>query len=346
MIDHGSNTALPPGTTGPWVVTGVAGFIGSHLLEHLLRHDQTVIGVDNFATGRPANLQDVRCNVSESKWAQFTFMEADVRDLSACRAACRGAKFVLHQAALGSVPRSLCDPVATSETNIMGCINMLSAARDGGVERFIYAGSSSTYGDDRELPKVESRVGRPLSPYAATKAINETCAEVFARCYGMKTIGLRYFNVFGGRQSPEGPYAAVIPRWIAAMLESEPVIVYGDGETTRDFCPVENVVQANMRAASVEREDAMNQVYNIALGRSTSLNELYEMMREKVERRLGSPVPDRRTYEDYRPGDVRHSRADTTKAAKLLGYSPTVDIGRGLDLALDWHMACAVNSEQ
>jgi len=322
-----------------WLVTGVAGFIGSNLLERLLQLNQRVVGLDNFATGHRANLELVRASVSLDQWALFSFQEGDIRNLDDCRKACNGVDYVLHQAALGSVPRSLDDPITTNGTNIGGFLNMLVAARDAQVNRFVYAASSSTYGDHPGLPKVEDRIGKPLSPYAVTKLVNEQYADVFARAYGFKTIGLRYFNIFGPRQDPNGAYAAVIPKWAAAMINNEPVWINGDGETSRDFCFVANAVQANLLAATVVAEDSTNQVYNIAVGDRTTLNELFEAMRATLEPRfphLKGYVP---AYRDFRAGDVRHSLADISKARTLLGYAPSHKIHQGVVEAMDWYVS-------
>lgn len=321
-----------------WLVTGCAGFIGSHLLETLLRLDQNVIGLDSFATGYQRNLDEVRASVSPRQWGRFQFVKADVRDSAACRDACRGVDFVLHQAALGSVPRSLADPLTTNATNIDGFLNMLVAARDAKVKRFVYAASSSTYGDHPDLPKVEDKIGRPLSPYAVTKLVNELYADVFARCFGTASIGLRYFNVFGPRQDPQGAYAAVIPLWTKALLLGEKVLINGDGETSRDFCFVANAVQANLLAATAENPEAVNQVYNVAVDGRTSLNRLFELLRDRlaVERPdLARVVPE---FRDFRPGDVRHSQADISKAQRLLGYLPTHRIEQGIDAAMPWYI--------
>ena len=263
-----------------WLVTGSAGFIGSHLVQALLEHDQSVLGLDNFATGHRRNLDEIRDAVTGAQWSRHGFVEADITDHGACIAACRGIDVVLHQAALGSVPRSLDNPIATNRSNVDGFLNVLVAARDAGVQRFVYAASSSTYGDHPELPKVEDVIGRPLSPYAVTKLVNELYAEVFARCYGVQTIGLRYFNIFGARQDPEGAYAAVIPHWIRALVVGEKVAINGDGETTRDFCYVDNAVQANLLAALTDDPAAINQVYNIAVDDRTSLNRLFQLLRD------------------------------------------------------------------
>ena len=321
-----------------WVVTGVAGFIGSNLLESLLSLDQTVIGLDNFATGHQRNLDEVRKLVGEQRWAKFHFVHGNIRDLQTCHQVCKGAEIVLHQAALGSVPRSIEDPIATHETNLSGFLNMLVAARDAKVERFIYAASSSTYGDDPNLPKVEDRIGKPLSPYAVTKYVNELYADVFSKTYSLPCIGLRYFNVFGPRQDPAGAYAAVIPKWIAAMIAQQQVSINGDGETSRDFCFVGNVVQANLLAATTETPQAMNQVYNVALGDRTTLIQLFELIRE-ILNSLGHRYAIPPSFAAFRSGDVRHSQADISKATRLLGYAPRIPIGRGLRESMPWYIA-------
>jgi len=326
------------GETHTWLVTGVAGFIGSNLLETLLGLNQSVVGLDNFATGHRANLELVRGLVSAGQWARFNFIEGDIRKLEDCRAACAGVDYVLHQAALGSVPRSLDDPLTTNATNVDGFLNMLVAARDARVRRFVYAASSSTYGDHPGLPKVEDRIGKPLSPYAVTKLVNELYADVFARCYGFKTIGLRYFNIFGPRQDPEGAYAAVVPKWAAAMIRNEPVWINGDGETSRDFCYIANAVQANLLAATVQSDDATNQVYNIAVGDRTTLNELFEAMRCALEPGFAHLEGYRPAYRDFRAGDVRHSLADISKARTHLGYEPSHNIRAGVAHAMDWYV--------
>jgi UDP-N-acetylglucosamine 4-epimerase len=322
-----------------WLVTGSAGFIGSHLTRTLLDLRQHVVGLDNFATGFQRNVDDVRAEVGAESWRRHTFLEGDIADLVVCRRACAGIDVVLHEAALGSVPRSIEDPLRTHAANATGFLNMLVAARDAGVKRFVYAASSSTYGDHPGLPKVENVIGSPLSPYAVTKYVNELYADVFARCYGVDTIGLRYFNVFGPRQDPEGPYAAVIPRFVASMLAGSPPTIYGDGETSRDFCYVENVVQANVLAATVEAGAATNQVYNVAVGNRMSLNQLHAVLRELLaERHPQLRFPPAR-HADFRAGDVRHSEADIGKAERLLGYRPTWDVRRGLRDALPWYEA-------
>jgi UDP-N-acetylglucosamine 4-epimerase len=327
-------------TTNPatWLVTGVAGFIGSNLLETLLTLNQKVVGLDNFATGHGHNFDKVKASVSEQQWAGFRFLEGDIRDLQTCHEACRDVDYVLHQAALGSVPRSLEDPITTNECNISGFLNMLVAARDAEVKRFVYAASSSTYGDHPGLPKVEERIGNPLSPYAVTKLVNEHYAQVFARCYDFNTIGLRYFNIFGRRQDPNGAYAAVIPKWVTSMIGREEVFINGDGETSRDFCYIDNAVQANLLAATTENPDACNQVYNVAVGDRTTLNQLFYKIRDILAQRfshLGDISP---TYRDFRPGDVRHSLANIDKAKQLLGYQPMHNIDQGLTEAMSWYV--------
>jgi UDP-N-acetylglucosamine 4-epimerase len=321
-----------------WLVTGAAGFIGSHLLEALLKLDQRVIGLDNFSLGSRGNLTEVRDGVTESQWKNFRFIEGDIRSLDTCRRACHTVEFVLHQAALGSVPRSIADPVATHDTNVTGFLNMLVAARGAGVSRFVYAGSSATYGDHPALPKVESQIGRPLSPYALTKYVNELYAGIFAHCYGFGSIGLRYFNVFGPRQDPNGTYAAVIPRWIASMIRGEPVFINGDGETARDFCYIDNAVRANLLAATVDDAAAVNQVYNVAVNAKTTLNELFELIRSLLEPRYPHLRDLRPAYREFRSGDVRFSQADIGKAQQLLGYRPARRVGEGLARAIDWYV--------
>lgn len=321
-----------------WLVTGVAGFIGSNLLEHLLKLNQSVVGLDNFATGYQHNLDAVQKSVTAEQWSRFRFKRGDICNLEDCEEVCSGVDYVLHQAALGSVPRSIDNPIATNAANISGFLNMLVASRDAKVKRFVYAASSSTYGDHPALPKVEANIGKPLSPYAVTKYVNELYADVFARTYGFKTIGLRYFNVFGPRQNPEGAYAAVIPKWTAALLEEKPVYINGDGETSRDFCFVDNAVQANLLAATTENPEASNEVYNVAVGENTSLNRLYQYL----VRYLAPQFPHVRglepIYQDFRAGDVKHSLANINKAAELLGYAPTHAIDAGLNSATAWYV--------
>jgi len=338
-----------------WLITGVAGFIGSNLLETLLKLNQRVVGLDNFATGHQRNLGEVQTLVTPEQWANFQFIQGDIRNLDDCRRAMLFSprpqageglgervefpvEYVLHQAALGSVPRSVADPITTNSVNISGFLNMLVAARDAKVKRFVYAASSSTYGDHPGLPKVEDKIGKPLSPYAVTKYVNELYADVFARTYGFNSIGLRYFNVFGPRQDPEGAYAAVIPKWIASMIKGEPVYINGDGETSRDFCFIANAVQANLLAATTENPQAVNQVYNIAVGDRTTLNQLYAQLRLVLLPKYSHLKDAQPVYRDFRAGDVRHSLADISKAATLLGYQPTHRIGEGLKIAMGWYI--------
>jgi UDP-N-acetylglucosamine 4-epimerase len=320
-----------------WLVTGVAGFIGSNLLETLLKLDQTVVGLDNFATGHQYNLDQVQALVSPEQWAKFKFIEGDIRKLEDCQTACAGVDYVLHEAALGSVPRSIADPITTNDTNISGFLNMLTAARDAQVSSFTYAASSSTYGDHPALPKVEENIGKPLSPYAVTKYVNELYADVFARSYGFKAIGLRYFNVFGQRQDPNGAYAAVIPKWTAAMIAGEDVFINGDGETSRDFCFIDNTVQANILAATTADDAAKNQVYNVAVGDRTTLNDLYRAIQVALAENNVSYQKDA-VYREFRAGDVRHSQASIAKIQQHLGYAPQFKIDEGIQLAMRWYV--------
>lgn len=320
-----------------WLVTGAAGFIGSNLVEALLRLDQQVIGLDNFATGHQRNLDELLGAVTPDQAGRFRFITGDIRDERTCAEACAGIDIVLHQAALGSVPRSIADPLASHEVNVTGFVRMLDAARQAGVSRFVYAASSSTYGDEPNLPKREERIGNPLSPYAVTKLVNELYAAVYARSYGFKATGLRYFNVFGPRQDPNGPYAAVIPRWVDALLSGEGVTINGDGETSRDFCFVLNAVQANLLAA-LAPDEAQGEVFNVAVGERTSLNQLFALLKQDLERH-GHVVSGTASYGPFRPGDVRHSEADIAKAAQILGYAPTHDIAAGIAEALPWYLA-------
>ncbi|WP_201628758.1 NAD-dependent epimerase/dehydratase family protein [Psychrobacter maritimus] len=319
-----------------WLITGVAGFIGSNLLEELLLLNQKVVGLDNFATGFQHNLDEVQGLVNEDQWQNFTFIEGDIRNLDDCQAACIGVDYVLHQAALGSVPRSIADPINTNDTNISGYLNMLVAARDAKVASFTYAASSSTYGDHPALPKVEDAIGNPLSPYAVTKYVNELYADVFSRTYGFKTIGLRYFNIFGKRQTPDGAYAAVIPKWTAAMIAGDEVFINGDGDTSRDFNFIENAVQANVLAATAN-DEAKNQVYNVAVGGRTTLNTLFSALQENL-RKNGVDYSQEVVYRDFREGDVRHSQADISKIQNSLGYSPQFDIVQGIEKAMPWYV--------
>jgi UDP-N-acetylglucosamine 4-epimerase len=322
-----------------WLVTGVAGFIGSNLLETLLKLDQHVVGLDNFSTGRSSNLHEVKTLVSANQWTRFTFTQGDIRNLDDCRNACRGVSYILHQAALGSVPRSIDDPISTNQNNIDGFLNMMVAARDAKIKRFVYAASSSTYGDHPDLPKVEHKTGKPLSPYAVTKLVNELYAYVFARSYDFKTIGLRYFNIFGRRQDPDGVYAAVIPKWIAAMINKQPVYINGDGENSRDFCYIDNAVQANLLAATATSEEAIDQVYNIAHGDRTSLNQLYFKLYENLSASLPYIREAKVIHRDFRGGDVRHSLACIEKAKKYLEYNPTHNIEDGLKESIQWYIS-------
>lgn len=321
-----------------WLVTGVAGFIGSNLLETLLKLDQTVVGLDNFSTGYQKNLDEVQTLVLPAQWARFRFIEGDIRDLETCKNASTDVDYVLHQAALGSVPRSVSDPITINAANVTGFLNMLVAARDAQVQRFVYAASSSTYGDHPGLPKVEDKIGKPLSPYAVTKYVNELYADVFAKNYGTQSIGLRYFNVFGPRQDPDGAYAAVIPKWISSLIKGETVFINGDGETSRDFCYIQNVVQANLLAATTKHVDAVNQVYNVAVGDRTTLNELYAELHNNLQPHYPHLKNTKPIYQDFRTGDVRHSLADISKAIKWLGYSPEQHINAGLQLAMPWYL--------
>ena len=316
-----------------WLVTGVAGFIGSNLLEKLLKLNQTVVGLDNFATGHQHNLDEVKGIVSEAQWDRFTFIEGDIRDPKACQQAVKGVDYVLHQAALGSVPRSIADPLTTNAANITGFLNMLDAARQEEVKSFTYAASSSTYGDHPALPKVEENIGNPLSPYAVTKYVNELYAGVYARTYGFKTIGLRYFNVFGRRQDPNGAYAAVIPKWTAAMINGEDVFINGDGETSRDFCYIDNVVQMNLLAATAQ-DEAKGEVYNVAVGDRTTLNDLFYAIKNALNEN-GVEVSAEPVYREFRAGDVRHSQAEVTKAKDILGYSNPISITTGLSRCME-----------
>lgn len=321
-----------------WLVTGAAGFIGSNLVEALLKLGQKVTGLDNLSTGYLHNLEQIESLVGPDAWSNFTFIQGDIRSLEDCKTSCNEVDFVLHEAALGSVSRSIEDPILSNESNITGFVNMLVAARDAGVKRFVYAASSSTYGDHPKLPKVEDEIGRPLSPYAVTKYVNELYADVFARVYGCQSVGLRYFNVFGPRQDPNGAYAAVIPNWIAALIRNGEVAINGDGETSRDFCFVENVVQANLLAALTTNPDAVNQVYNVAVGDRTTLNELYQSMRTILAERFEHLHAHKPQYRDFRIGDIRHSQADISKATRLLGFSPTHPLDTGLQQAMNWYV--------
>ena len=326
-----------------WLVTGVAGFIGSNLLEKLLIINQKVVGLDNFDTGHQHNIdqaiEDANKATGKDLGDNFKFINGDIRELNDCKQACNGVDYVLHQAALGSVPRSIEDPINTNRANIDGFLNMLVASKDAKVRRFVYAASSSTYGDHQDLPKVEDKIGNPLSPYAVTKVVNELYASVFAKTYGFKAIGLRYFNIFGKRQDPNGAYAAVIPKWVAAILNKEDVFINGDGETSRDFCYIDNTVQMNLLAATTDNNEATDQVYNVALNDRTSLNTLYQMIEERLIQRTVGLERKEPIYRDFRAGDVRHSQANIDKAQNLLGYQPKYKISEGMDEAMDWYVS-------
>jgi len=330
------------GNQKTWLITGVAGFIGSNLLENLLILNQKVVGLDNFDTGYQYNIdqaiEDANKASGKDLRNNFKFINGDIRELGDCKQACSGVDYVLHQAALGSVPRSIEDPINTNRANINGFLNMLVASKDANVKRFVYAASSSTYGDHPDLPKVEGKIGNPLSPYAVTKVVNELYAQVFAKTYGFKTIGLRYFNIFGKRQDPNGAYAAVIPKWVAAILNREDVFINGDGETSRDFCYIDNTVQINLLAATTEDDDAIDQVYNTALNDRTSLNKLYQMIEERLIQRTQGLKKKEPIYKDFRAGDVRHSQANIDKAINLLKYQPKYKIEQGMDEAIDWYV--------
>jgi UDP-N-acetylglucosamine 4-epimerase len=321
-----------------WLITGVAGFIGSNLLEVLLKLNQRVVGLDNFSTGYQKNLDEVRSLVSSDQWSQFHFIEGDIRSFEVCKLACKGVEYVLHEAALGSVPRSIENPLLTNEVNISGFLNMLIAARDAQVKRFVYAASSSTYGDHPDLPKMEDKIGKPLSPYAVTKYVNELYADVFSRTYGLDSIGLRYFNVFGKRQDPNGAYAAVIPKWIASCISEEAIFINGDGETSRDFCFVSNVCQINLLAATTESREALNHIFNVAIGERASLNQLHGFIAELLSTHLPDLKALKPIFRDFRSGDVRHSQANISKAIDLLGYAPTHKLDVGLKEAMAWYV--------
>jgi UDP-N-acetylglucosamine 4-epimerase len=320
-----------------WVVTGGAGFIGSHLVEVLLRHGQEVRVLDDFSTGREENLEAVRREVGRDAAARLLVVRGDIRDPDACAGALRGAELVLHQAALGSVPRSIAHPIATHEVNVTGFLRVLDAARAEGVRRVVFASSSSVYGDHPGLPKREEAIGRQLSPYAVSKHCDELYAFAFARCYGLELVGLRYFNVFGPRQDPNGPYAAVLPLWFSGLLRGGEVALNGDGETSRDFCYVANAVQANVLAALTRNPEAVGQIYNVAFGARTTLAELFELVRSHAARFRPEAAAARPLRRDFRPGDVRHSLADVSKAARLLGYRPTHSVADGLAEAAAWY---------
>ena len=329
-----------------WLITGVAGFIGSNLLEKLLILDQKVVGLDNFDTGYQQNIdqaiEDANKASNKNLSNNFKFINGDIRKLEDCKKACNGVNYVLHQAALGSVPRSIENPINTNRANIDGFLNMLVASKDENVKRFVYAASSATYGDHQDLPKVEDKIGNPLSPYAVTKVVNELYANVFAKTYGFKTIGLRYFNIFGKRQDPNGAYAAVIPKWVASIINKEDVFINGDGETSRDFCYIDNTVQMNLIAATTDNDEATDHVYNVALNDRTNLNELYQMIEERLIQRISGLKKKKPIYRNFRSGDVRHSQANIDKAKKLLDYQPQFKISEGMDEAIDWYVNCLI----
>ena len=325
-----------------WLITGVAGFIGSNLLEKLLILNQKVVGLDNFDTGFQHNIdqaiKDAESFTGKSLSSNFVFINGDIRELNDCKKACIGVDYVLHQAALGSVPRSIEDPINTNRANIDGFLNMIVVCKDAGIKRFVYAASSSSYGDHPDLPQVEDKIGNPLSPYAVTKLVNEFYAKVFAKTYGFKTIGLRYFNIFGKRQNPNGAYAAVIPKWTSAIISKEDIFINGDGDTSRDFCYIENAVQINLLAATCQDEISTDQVYNVALNDRTSLNKLYQMIENAIVQRIEGLEKKSPIYRDFRPGDVMHSQADISKAKELLGYDPKYKISDGIEEAIKWYI--------
>jgi len=321
-----------------WLITGVAGFIGSNLLETLLTLNQSVIGMDNFSTGNEENLIEVKSLVTKKQWARFKFIKGDISNFKSCELACEGIDYVLHQAAIGSVPRSIKDPIQTNKSNITGFLNILLASKNANVKSFVYAASSSTYGDHKKLPKKENLIGNPLSPYAVTKYVNELYADVFFRTYGFNTIGLRYFNVFGKRQTPNSAYAAVIPKWIDEIIKNKEVFINGDGKTSRDFCYVENAVQANILAATTNKKIALNNVYNVAVGDRTSLNQLYGILVEFIKKK-NKLDHSKLIYRDFRDGDVRHSQADISKAMQFLGFKPTHKVRQGLKETVEWHFS-------
>jgi len=321
-----------------WLVTGVAGFIGSNLAEALLKLNQKVIALDNFATGHRYNLEHIKNGVDKEQWERFTFIEGDITNFSTCHAVTKDVDVILHQAALGSVPRSIDDPITSNASNATGFLNILTAAKDNGVKRFVYASSSSVYGDSQELPKVEERTGNVLSPYAVSKATNELYANVFAKCYGMETIGLRYFNIFGRRQDPNGAYAAVMPKWISQILHGEDVYINGDGETSRDFTYIDNVIQANILAGTTTNQEAFEKAYNIAAGGRETLNNLYKAITNELKKHLPELEIKEPIYRDFRPGDIRHSNANIDRAKKLLGYEPTHTLEKGLEESIIWYI--------
>jgi UDP-N-acetylglucosamine 4-epimerase len=321
-----------------WLITGNAGFIGSNLTEFLLNHNQKVVGLDNFSTGHQHNIDDVIASVGKDAAKNFIFIEGDIADIKICQRACENVDIVLHQAALGSVPRSIDDPITSNRSNITGFLNMLTAAKDAGIKRFVYASSSSVYGDSQELPKVEERTGNVLSPYAAMKATNELYAGVFQKVYGMETLGMRYFNVFGRRQDPIGAYAAVIPTWVGSLLSAEEVYINGDGETSRDFTYIDNVIQMNLLAGTTNNPKAFGETFNVAVGGRNTLNELFELINQELKKHISTYTEQKAIYRDFRMGDIRHSNADVTKAKTTLGYAPTHDIYQGMEEAIEWYI--------
>jgi UDP-N-acetylglucosamine/UDP-N-acetylgalactosamine 4-epimerase len=321
-----------------WLITGVAGFIGSNLLEALLRLNQIVVGLDNFSTGYQRNLDEVQALVTPEQWSRFSFIKGDIRNLEDCQYACAGVDYVLHEAALGSVPRSIEDPIATNGVNVSGFLNIFLASREANVKRIVYAASSSTYGDNPSLPKIEDKIGKPLSPYAVTKLVNELYADVFSRVYGLESVGLRYFNVFGRRQDPNGAYAAVIPKWIVSMIQGQKIYINGDGETSRDFCYVQNVVQANILAAYADNCSPTSKIFNIAVGDKTSLNELFSIIKECLKDEFCLDIAASPIYREFRIGDVKHSQASIDKARDLLGYQPAFSLKKGISEAMPWYL--------
>ena len=325
-------------TQKTWLITGIAGFIGSNLAEFLLQNNQKVVGLDNFSTGYQKNIDMIEKSVGQEKFKNLNFIEGDISNYEICDEACRGVDIVLHQAALGSVPRSIADPVTSNLSNVTGFLNMLTAAKNEGIKRFVYASSSSVYGDSEELPKVEARTGNLLSPYAVMKYTNELYASVFTRTYDIECIGLRYFNVFGKRQDPDGAYAAVIPKWVGSLLQNDTVFINGDGETSRDFCYIDNVVQMNLLAGTTDNEKAFGEAFNVAVGGQTTLNELYELINKELANNLDDFTTKKAVYRDFREGDIRHSNANISKAQELVGYEPTQTIDEGMELAINWYI--------
>ncbi|MGZ5471931.1 MAG: SDR family oxidoreductase [Nitrososphaeraceae archaeon] len=321
-----------------WLVTGVAGFIGSNLAEFLLANNQKVVGLDNFSTGYQKNIDQIAEFVGKQLFSNFKFIEGDISDVPTCRKACENIDIILHQAALGSVPRSIADPVTSNQSNVTGFLNLITVAKDTGIKRFVYASSSSVYGDSAELPKVEERTGKLLSPYAVMKYTNELYADVFYKTYGVETIGLRYFNVFGRRQDPNGAYAAVIPKWVGSVLDGEDVFINGDGETSRDFCYIDNVIQMNILAAMTDNKKAYGEAFNVAVGGQTSLNDLYELINQELGKNIKNFSKKDAIYRDFRVGDIKHSNANISKAQELLGYIPTQTIAQGMSLAIKWYI--------